>query len=115
MVTTPDTRFAAPLRTCIGCRRQRPQSELVRCVEGPQGATVSRTAAGRGAWLCSTTCFHTAARRKAFDRAWKHSVHPDALQPLEQALRIAFDDVITKMEELSTVGVATDEPTPTKG
>ena len=56
-----------------------------------------------------------AARRKAFDRAWKHSVHPDALQPLEQALRIAFDDVITNMEELSTVGVATDEPTPTKG
>ena len=115
MVTTPDTRFAAPLRTCIGCRRQRPQSQLVRCVVGPQGATVSRTAAGRGAWLCSTTCFHTASRRKAFDRAWKHSVHPDALQPLEEALRIAFDDVITNMEELSTVGVATDEPTPTKG
>lgn len=115
MVTTPDTRSAAPLRTCIGCRQQRPQASLVRCVESPQGATVSRTAAGRGAWLCSSTCFHTAARRKAFDRAWKHSVQPHTLEPLEQLLRNAFDDVITNMEELPTVGVATDEPAATKG
>ena len=115
MVTTSDTRAAAPLRTCIGCRLQRPQSELVRCVVGPNGATVSRTAAGRGAWLCSSTCFHTAGRRKAFDRAWKQSVHPDALQPLEHALRIAFDDLIINMEELPTVGVANDEPAATKG
>ena len=115
VVSTSDTRLAAPLRTCIGCRQQRPQSQLVRCVVGPQGATVSRTAAGRGAWLCSAACFHTAGRRKAFDRAWKQSVHPDALQPLERALRTAFDDVIINMEELPTVGVAFDEPAATKG
>jgi hypothetical protein len=114
-MTTSDTRVAAPLRTCIGCRRQRPQSELVRCVVSPQGAIVSRTAAGRGAWLCSTACFHTATRRKAFERAWKRSVHPDALQTLEQALCNAFDDVIINMEVLPTVGVATDEPAATKG
>jgi len=65
--------------------------------------------------LCSAACFHTAGRRKAFDRAWKRSVHPDALQPLERALRTAFDDVIINMEELQTVGVASDEPTATKG
>jgi hypothetical protein len=115
VVTTPETRVAAPLRTCIGCRRQRPQSELVRCVVGPQGAMVSRTAAGRGAWLCSTACLRPAVRRKAFDRAWKRSVHPDVLQTLEQALRNAFDDVIINMEESPTVTVATDEPAATKG
>ena len=115
MVTTPDTRVAAPLRTCIGCRRQRPQPELVRCVVSPQGATVSRTAAGRGAWLCSTACFQTAARRKAFDRAWKRTVHPDMLQPLEFELRNVLTDVITNMEELPIVGVANDEPAATKG
>lgn len=82
---------------------------------GPQGVTVSRTAAGRGAWLCSAECFHTAGRRQAFDRAWKRSVHPDALQPLEPALRIALDGVIINMEESPTVGVATDEPAATKG
>lgn len=115
VMTTSDTRLAAPLRTCIGCRQQWPQSQLVRCVVGPQGATISRTAAGRGAWLCSTACFHTAARRKAFDRAWKQSVHADALQPLERVLRTAFEDVIINMEELPTVGVAFDEPAATKG
>ena len=114
-MSTSDTRLAAPLRTCIGCRQQRPQSQLVRCVVGPEGATVSRTAAGRGAWLCSTVCFHTAGRRKAFDRAWKQTVHFGALQPLETALHTAFEDVIINMEELPTVGVASDEPAATKG
>ena len=82
---------------------------------GPQGAIVSRTAAGRGAWLCSTTCFHTAGRRKAFDRAWKRPVPSQTLLSLEEQLRNAFDDVITNMEELPTVGVATDGPAATKG
>ena len=115
MVTTPDLRTAAPLRTCIGCRQQRQQSQLVRCVVNAQGVTVSRTAAGRGAWLCSTTCFSAAQRRKAFDRAWKQAVPPHVLQPLEQLVRNAFDDVVTNMEELPTVGVANDEPAATKG
>jgi hypothetical protein len=115
VVTTSDTRLAAPLRTCIGCRQQRPQSELVRCVMGPQGATVSRTAAGRGAWLCSSQCFDAALRRKAFERAWKSSVPAQIVRNLEQQVRIAFDDVIINMEELPTVGVATDEPAATKG
>ena len=60
-------------------------------------------------------CFHTARRRKAFDRAWKQSVHLDVLQPLEHALHTAFEDVIINMEELPTVGVASDEPAATKG
>jgi predicted RNA-binding protein YlxR (DUF448 family) len=115
VVTTPDIRSAAPLRTCIGCRQQRPQPQLVRCVVSPQGATVSRTAAGRGAWLCSATCFHTAERRRAFDRAWKRTVPPQTLRSLEEQLRNAFDDVVTKMEELQADGVATDEPAATKG
>ena len=114
-MTTSDIRTTEPQRTCIGCRRQRPQSEMIRCAMSPQGATVSRTAAGRGAWLCSAACFHTAERRKAFDRAWKRSVPPATLQPLEQALRIAFEGVIINMKELPTVGVATDEPAATKG
>jgi hypothetical protein len=37
------------------------------------------------------------------------------LQPLETELRNVFDDVITNMEELPTVGVANDEPAATKG
>ena len=42
-----------PERTCIGCRSTRPQAALLRVVVGPTGAVIaSRTAPGRGAWLC---------------------------------------------------------------
>nr|MBO2503475.1 YlxR family protein [Thermoanaerobacterales bacterium] len=71
--TGPTTRAEAigePIRTCIGCRRRRPQSELVRFVRGPDGNPVEgRTLPGRGAWLCRDTldaCRASAVRRKAF-------------------------------------------------
>jgi len=111
VVTTPDRDTAAPLRTCLGCRRRLTQSKLVRCVAGPDGATISRTADGRGAWLCSIECLAVASRRKAFDRAWKRTVGHDELH----ALQIAFDGVIINMEELPAVGVTTVEPAATKG
>ena len=75
-----------PERTCVGCRRRRPQSELVRCALLADGqAIVSRTAAGRGAWLCPPPgdCFEQALRRKAFARAWRRPVEPVALAALD--------------------------------
>jgi len=113
VVTTPEP-GAAPLRTCVGCRRKRPQSELVRCVFGPDGPTVSRTAPGRGAWWCSTECLHTAIRRKAFERAWKRAVPAGAFDGLLTALQNADGTVITNMEELPTAGLS-GEKAPTKG
>ncbi|MGI9031561.1 MAG: YlxR family protein, partial [Ilumatobacteraceae bacterium] len=61
----------APLRTCVGCRRRRPQAELVRCAVTPDGrAVVDRRAVGRGAWLCPPPgpCFELAMRRRGFER-----------------------------------------------
>lgn len=116
MVTTPDVRTATPLRTCVGCREQRLQSQLVRCVVGDRDhAHVSRTAAGRGAWLCSLDCFRTAERRRAFDRAWKRKISADVLRDLDRELRFAFEGVVINMEELPTDGVATVEPAAEKG
>ena len=114
-MTTSDTRTAVPQRTCVGCRRQRPQSALVRCALSARGATDSRTAAGRGAWLCSYECFTTAERRRSFDRAWKASVPKREVRDLEAQVPVAFDDVIINMEESPSVGVATDGPAATKG
>ena len=121
-MTTPDTRIAAPHRTCIGCRQARPQSELVRCTlrspsGSPQGAHVSRTAAGRGAWLCSMKCYETAMQRKAFDRSWKRSVPPEAVLALGDSLRAVFHAHLndTDMKESSVVGIAPDGRTSTKG
>ena len=94
-----------PERTCIGCRATRPQAQLVRCAFGSRHATVSRTAAGRGAWLCSHECFLTAQRRKAFERAWKVAVPVEVVHELDEQVRIAFDQLTVRMEEsLATKG-----------
>ena len=94
-----------PERTCIGCRATRPQEQLIRCTLGARRATVSRTAAGRGAWLCSHECFRTAERRKAFERAWKVAVPVEVVHELDEQVRIAFDQLAGRMEEsLATKG-----------
>ncbi|MFM7127168.1 MAG: YlxR family protein [Actinomycetota bacterium] len=69
---TPDP-GRSPVRTCVGCRRRRPQSELRRYVADSAGhPRESRTAAGRGAWLCADhECLGLAQRNRAFERAWK--------------------------------------------
>ena len=47
-----------PLRRCVGCRRVRPQAELLRLVQGESGAwqlDTGRRAGGRGSWVCRDT------------------------------------------------------------
>ena len=122
-MTTPDTRIAAPLRTCIGCRQSRPQNELVRCAissttGSPQGADVSRTAAGRGAWVCSMSCYQMAVQRKAFDRSWKRSVPSETLLALGESLRAEFHIDMNghvDVKESSVVGIAPEDVMPRKG
>ncbi|UQZ90811.1 DUF448 domain-containing protein [Deltaproteobacteria bacterium Smac51] len=70
-----------PLRTCIGCRARRGQSEMARLVlvDDEGGLSVKwdfrRRLAGRGAWLCrgSGECLAAALKKKAFNRAFKVS------------------------------------------
>lgn len=70
-----------PLRTCVGCRRQRPQGELLRVTAGVDGRlTTSRVAPGRGAWLCADGgCTTRATTTKAFQRAFRRPVDDTAL------------------------------------
>ena len=66
-----------PQRTCIGCRKKGPRSELLRLVAEGSGSTAvvvdeRRRMAGRGAWLhFSETCLALAIKRRAFGRALK--------------------------------------------
>ena len=72
-----------PIRTCIGCRERRPQSELLRCVLDAGGALrIDRRAPGRGAWLCGIECIEPARRRRAFDRAFRTAVGVAAIDRL---------------------------------
>ncbi|WP_045233540.1 YlxR family protein [Deinococcus pimensis] len=48
------TKHHVPERTCIACRRKRPQAELTRVTRTPQGwALVQGPRSGRGAYVCS--------------------------------------------------------------
>jgi predicted RNA-binding protein YlxR (DUF448 family) len=99
-VSTPTT---TPERTCIGCRSKRPQAALLRVVVVPTGAVIaSRTAPGRGAWLCvppsaadqsdaeitpepGWSCLELAKKRRGFDRAFRRTLGDGALDELTAA------------------------------
>jgi predicted RNA-binding protein YlxR (DUF448 family) len=86
-----------PERTCVGCRRRFPQPALTRWVLGADGDVVcSRTAAGRGAWVCtaSRSCYEQALQRHGFERSWKRTVGPET----SAALRNACTAMTTNME-----------------
>jgi uncharacterized protein len=63
-----------PDRTCVGCKRVRPRSELVRLANDRSGQVtldVRNQLPGRGAYLCagSTECLAQARRRRALTRS----------------------------------------------
>ncbi|MCI4064821.1 YlxR family protein [Micromonospora sp. R77] len=69
-------RRAQPERTCVGCRKRAPASELLRIVAIGDGAghrlrpDPTRTLPGRGANMHpDPACFAQAVRRRAFGRA----------------------------------------------
>lgn len=70
--------MASPVRTCVGCGRKAPQSELVRfsardgvLVHDPKGT-------GRGAYTCPRlACFERAVSRRAFARTLRRNVDVD--------------------------------------
>jgi len=58
--------------------------------------TASRTAPGRGAWLCvgAPTCLELACRRQAFARALRVPLTEAAVEELRRALAVA-DGVVS--------------------
>lgn len=64
-----------PQRTCIACRKidaKRGLTRLVRLPEGRVAIDETGKRAGRGAYLCAErTCWETALKRKAVERALK--------------------------------------------
>lgn len=100
------------MRTCIGCRAVRAQRLLQRCALTPTGtAVLSRTAPGRGAWVCSAECVVRAAKRNGFARAWRRPVPDGALDELDRA----FGRAPANMRESRSVGSAAGTMMPTKG
>ena len=82
---------AAPVRTCIGCRKRELAVELLRVVavsmgNGQSAVTVDTAGRlpGRGAWLHSDPrCLREAIRRRAFVRALRITGSPDTTAVVE--------------------------------
>lgn len=72
----------APVRTCIGCRRQQPKAALVRLVrraDGRVGVDHSGAAPGRGAYICpGRACVEAALKRGRLAHAFREPVEGGA-------------------------------------
>jgi predicted RNA-binding protein YlxR (DUF448 family) len=80
-----------PIRTCAGCGRKAPQSELVRFVARDGALTPGRHEPGRGVYTCRRlACFERAAGHRAFARVLRRPVRVEpALAALYTAEHMA--------------------------
>jgi predicted RNA-binding protein YlxR (DUF448 family) len=67
-----------PTRSCIGCGRKAPQSELLRFVAKDGHLVPGAKEPGRGAYTCRRlACFERATARRAFNRTLRQNVRVD--------------------------------------
>jgi len=77
-----------PMRTCTGCRQERPKREMVRVVRTPEGKVlVDRTGRqnGRGAYMCPRyDCWSQALRRGSLAHTLKVELSAEDRAELER-------------------------------
>ena len=67
--------MTGPIRSCVGCGRKAPQSELLRFVAKEGRLMPGPNEPGRGAYTCRRlSCFERAISRRAFNRTLKRNV-----------------------------------------
>ena len=70
--------MTVPIRTCAGCGRKAPQSELLRFRAGSDGQLTTGSGPGRSAYTCRRlACFERAVSRRAFNRTLRRTVRVD--------------------------------------
>ena len=83
---------SGPHRTCVACRRVRPQSELIRLTRAPAGTLETdpgRRRPGRGAYLCPReACLDESLRRARFTQAFRAptTATPDVIERVRRWL-----------------------------
>jgi predicted RNA-binding protein YlxR (DUF448 family) len=79
-----------PLRTCVGCRRVREKTHLLRIVRRNDGTVAidrKGTAPGRGAYLCpDPACLKLAHKRGALERSFRAHVPESVYLSLAELL-----------------------------
>lgn len=82
-----------PLRTCSGCREQKPKKELIRVVRSPEGEVSVDTTGrkpGRGAYICpDPACLKKAKKQHSLEKSLEceisESVYGQLLAEIEEA------------------------------
>lgn len=80
----------APVRTCLGCGKKQAKALLQRLVLDEKNQPLLdrlQGAPGRGAYLCGPGCLQAAAKRKAFQRAFRKNVVLDVIHLEAEFLR----------------------------
>ena len=79
-----------PMRTCIGCREQKPNKELIRVVRNKENQIfidLTGKANGRGAYLCrSKDCLDKAIKSKALNRAFSTEIDKETYEKLKESI-----------------------------
>ncbi len=79
-----------PTRKCVGCREEKPKTELIRVIrtsEGEISLDTTGRANGRGAYICkSAECLQKAVRNKGLERSLKSQIPADVLERIEKEL-----------------------------
>ena len=88
---------AAPkrLRSCIACGTSASKRDLVRIVRTPEGSLQLDTSGkkpGRGAYVCSLSCFEQALRSSKLQRALKTNISQNELESLTVQVQSVFID-----------------------
>ena len=82
------TEIPGRIRTCVGCRTERPKNEMLRVARGADGVIAIDTTGrrqGRGAYICpDPECLRAAVKKKALSRALKHHVGNEIYAMMEQ-------------------------------
>jgi predicted RNA-binding protein YlxR (DUF448 family) len=93
-----------PLRTCLGCRRVRPQAELLRLARTADGHVEpdpGRRAGGRGAYVCRReACVVACVRRGRWQQAFRAPAvaTPEAIARLRGLLDEGREDALAAVE-----------------
>lgn len=81
------------LRSCIVCGISASKCDLVRIVRTPEGSLLLDTSGkkpGRGAYVCSHSCFEQALRSSKLQRALKTQISQDELKALFMQVQSVF-------------------------
>ena len=97
--------MAVPVRTCVGCRGRKLQSELVRFVLEPEGGLrvdMGRGLQGRSAYVCpDVRCVDKALRSKGFARSFRRSV---SVPPRRELLEAVSEELNRRLAMASRGG-----------